>query len=135
MAAEHVAHPPDAAAKAPPREATTAATGWRRWVPWVLVVLACVIALLAALNVWVKRQALNTNNFTSASSQLVENPDIRQAISVYLVNQLYQNVDVGQALEQRLPPVTKPLAPTLAAALQPALIRTTDTLLGRPRCG
>ncbi len=133
MASENVAHPPDAAAKAPPREATGAATGWRRWVPWVLVVLACVIALLAALNVWVKRQALNTNNFTSASSQLVENPDIRNAISVYLVNQLYQNVDVGKAIEDKLPPVAQPLAPTIASALQPALIRSTDTLLGRPR--
>jgi len=133
LASENVAHPPKPAAKAPPREATTAATGWRRWVPWVLVVLACVIALLAALNVWVKRQALNTNNFTSASSQLVENPDIRNAISVYLVNQLYQNVDVGKAIEDKLPPVAKPLAPTVASALQPALIRSTDTLLGRPR--
>src|ERR1041385_5380591 len=115
------------------RTGTAAAEGWRRWVPWVLVVLACLIALLAALNGWVKRQALNTNNFTDASSQLIENPDIRNAISVYLVDQLYQNVDVGQALENRLPPATEPLAPTLAAALQPALIRLTDTALGRPR--
>ena len=121
LASENVARPPDADAKAPPREATTAATGWRRWVPWALVVLACVLALVAALNVWVKRQALSTDNFTNASSQLIEDPDIRSAISVYLVNQLYQNVDVGQALEQRLPPAAKPLAPTIAAALQPAL--------------
>ncbi len=133
MASENVARPPDADAKAPPREATTAATGWRRWVPWALVVLACVLALVAALNVWVKRQALSTDNFANASSQLIEDPAIRSAISVYLVNQLYQNVDVGQALEQRLPPVAKPLAPTIASALQPALIRSTDTLLGRPR--
>ena len=101
--------------------------------PWALVVLACVLALVAALNVWVKRQALSTDNFANASSQLIEDPAIRSAISVYLVNQLYQNVDVGQALEQRLPPVAKPLAPTIASALQPALIRSTDTLLGRPR--
>ncbi len=133
MASENVAHPPDRAAQAPPRDGTTAATGWRRWVPWLLIVLAALITLLAALNVWVKRQALSTNNFTDASSQLLENDDIRNAISVYVVNQIYDNVDVSQALEQRLPPATKPLAPTIAAALQPALVRTTDTLLGRPR--
>jgi hypothetical protein len=102
-------------------------------VPWLLIVLAAIIALLAALNVWVKRQALDTNNFTSASSQLLENDDIRDAISIYVVNQIYDNVNVSQALEERLPPATKPLAPPLAAALQPALIRATDTLLGRPR--
>ena len=133
MASEHVAHPPDVAAKPQQREATAAAAGWRRWVPWALVVLACVLALAAALNVWVKRQALDTNNFSNASSQLIENPEIRSAVSTYLVNQLYQNVDVGQALEQRLPPAADPLAPTIAAALQPALIRITDTALGRPK--
>jgi hypothetical protein len=128
-ARSNVAQPPAAIA----RPKATAAEGWRRWVPWTLVVLACVIALVAALNVWVKRQALDTNNFTNASSQLIENEDVRNAISVYIVNQLYENVDVSQVLEQKLPPATKPLAPTIASALQPALIRATDTLLGRPR--
>jgi len=139
MASENVAPPPapppDEAVEASPRrdEAVVAAAGWHRWVPWVLIVLAAIIALLAALNVWVKRQALNTNNFTSASSQLLADDDVRNAISVYVVNQLYENVDVSKALEERLPPATKPLAPTIAGALQPALVRTTDTILGRPR--
>jgi hypothetical protein len=133
LASEDVARPPDAAAKAPRQEATPPDARWRRWVPWVLIVLAAIIALVAALNVWVKRQALNTDNFTSASAQLLEDDDIRNAISVYVVNQIYENVDVSQALEERLPPATKPLAPTIAGALQPALVRTTDTILGRPR--
>jgi hypothetical protein len=133
MASERVAHPPNVAAKPQKLEATGAATGWRRWTPWLLIVLAAIIALAAALNVWVKRQALNTDNFTSASSQLLEDDEIRSALSVYIVNQLYENVDVSKAIEQRLPPATKPLAPTVAAALQPALVRTTDTILGRPR--
>ena len=133
MASEDVARPPDTQATAPKREATSAAAGWRRWVPWVLIVLAAIIGLVASLNIWVKRQALDTNNFANASSQLIENDDIRNALSVYLVNQLYDNVDVAQSLEQRLPPATKPLAAPLATALQPALVRGTDTLLGRPR--
>src|SRR5262245_37581145 len=128
-ATENVAQPPAEA-----REETTAdATGWRRWVPWVLVVLAMIITLVAALNIWVKRQALDTTNFADASSQLIENEDVRNALSVYLVNQLYENVDVSQVLEERLPPATQPLAAPLATALQPALVRATDTLLGRPR--
>jgi hypothetical protein len=81
----------------------------------------------------VKRQALSTDNWTSASSRLLENNDIRNAISVYVVDQLYENVDVGKALQDRLPPATKQLGPPLAAALEPALVRTTDQLLGRPR--
>ena len=118
---------------APAKAERPRAAGWRRWVPWVLIVLAAIIGLLAALNVWVKRQALSTDHWTQASSQLLEDDDIRNAISVYVVDQLYQNVNVGQALSDRLPPATKQLGPPIAAALEPALIRTTDTILGRPR--
>ncbi len=106
---------------------------WRTWVPWAIVVLAAVIALVAALNVWVKRQALSTDNWTNASSKLLEDERIRSAISVYLVNQLYQNVNVSQELQQQLPPAVKPLAPQIALGLQQVAIRATDTLLARPR--
>jgi hypothetical protein len=102
-------------------------------VPWTLVVVAAVIGLVAALNVWVKRQALSTDNWTSASSQLLENDQIRGALSVYLVNQLYTNTDVAKRLEQRLPPQFAPLAPQIAAGLEPVAVRTADQLLARPR--
>src|SRR5436309_3110425 len=106
---------------------------WRTWVPWAIVVLAAVIGLVSALNVWVKRQALSTDNFTNASAQLLENDKIRSALSVYLVNQIYQNVDVTKALQQRLPPQAKGLAAPLASALQDVATRRANTLLGRPR--
>jgi hypothetical protein len=106
---------------------------WRRWVPWTLVVLAAVIALVSALNIWVKRQALDTNNFTNASVQMLENPQVRSAISIYLVDQLYQNVDVAAQLEQRLPPAVKGIAAPIAGALRQLLVRAADELLQRPR--
>jgi hypothetical protein len=106
---------------------------WRTWVPWTLVVIAAVIGLVAALNVWVKRQALSTDNWTNASGRLLEDPQIRGAISVYLVNQIYQNVNVSQALEQRLPPAAKGLAPQIAVALEQVAVRAANELLARPR--
>jgi hypothetical protein len=118
---------------ADPAESAAAGGARRRWLPWVLIVVASVIGLVSALNVWVKRQALSTDHWTAASTNLLENEEIRSALSVYLVNQLYENVDVGAALSQRLPEQTKPIGPPLAAALEPALVRTTDALLGRPR--
>jgi hypothetical protein len=111
----------------------TTATGWRRWLPWALVVLAAVIGLISALNVWVTRQALNTDNWTKSSSQLLADPEIRGALSVYLVDQIYENVNVAQALAERLPPQAKPLAGPLAGVLQQPAVRTTNALLGRPR--
>jgi len=106
---------------------------WRTWLPWALVVVAAVIGLVSALNVWVKRQALSTDNWTNASSQLLENDKIRGALSVYLVNQLYQNSNVTQRLEQRLPPALDPLAPQISLGLQQFAVRATDELLARPR--
>jgi hypothetical protein len=106
---------------------------WRSWVPWTLVVIAAVIGLVAALNVWVKRQALSTDNWTNASSRLLENDQIRSALSVYVVNQVFTNVDVTQRLQQRLPPDLRPLAPPIAVGLQQAATRTMDNLLARPR--
>ena len=108
-------------------------SSWHRWVPWVLVVLAALITLVSALNIWVKRQALDTNNFTNASVKLLEDPQVRSAVSVYLVDQLYQNVNVAAELQQQLPPQIKGLAAPLAGALRQLLVRAADTALGRPR--
>ncbi|MGN6430262.1 MAG: hypothetical protein ACTHNB_05940, partial [Gaiellaceae bacterium] len=58
-------------------------SSWRGWLPWVLIVLAAFIALVSALTVWVKRQALDTNNWTNSSAQLLENDKVRGALSVY----------------------------------------------------
>jgi L-asparagine transporter-like permease len=63
-AAEQLARKDVADERTSADEASRASTGWRRWVPWVLVVLAAVIALVSALNIWVKRQALSTENWT-----------------------------------------------------------------------
>ena len=112
---------------------THARLAWRTWVPWTLVVIAAVIGLVSGLNVWVKRQALSSDSWANSSSQLLENEKIRSALSIYLVNQIYQNVDVAKALEQRLPPRAKGLAQPLAAGLQGTAVNAVDALLARPR--
>jgi len=108
-------------------------SSWRGWLPWVLIFLAALIALVSALNVWVKRQALDTNNWTNSSAQLLENDKVRGALSVYLVDQLYQNVNVGQELQTQLPTQLKGIAAPLAGALREALVRAANEFLARPR--
>lgn len=100
--------------------------------PWVLVLLAALLIVVSSLTVWAKRQLLDTDNWTNSSSQLLEDPAIRNAVSVYLVNQLYSNVDVAGELEQKLPAQAQPLAAPLAAVLREASVRATDALLARP---
>jgi len=84
----------------------------------LLIVLAAVIMLVTAVNVWVDRAALNTDNWVDASDQLLADPAVREAIAVYAVDQLYTNVDVGAQLGDLLPGDFSKLAGTLATALR-----------------
>ena len=78
--------------------------GWAR----ALVVLASVLAFAAILAVWANRQVLNTDNWTRTSTQLLEDRVIRDQLAIYLVDQMYANVDVpgelGEVLPERLQP-------------------------------
>ncbi len=111
----------------------TTAGPWRRRLVWILIVLASIVMLVATLTTWVNRQALDTTSWVNASSNLLEDQDVRQALSVYLVNQLYTSINVSAELESELPPNLKPLAPTLAAALRGPAENAVDRLLARPR--
>jgi hypothetical protein len=99
---------------------------------WALIFLAALIGFVGALTVWVQRQALETDAWVATSSRLLEDDEIRGALSIYLVDQLYANVDVPAELEARLPPATKPLAGPLAGALRELSVRAADELLSRP---
>ena len=83
--------------------AATRLPRWRRITIWVLIVLAGLIGLVSALTVWAKRQALETDKWVATSSRLLEDDEIRGALSLYLVDQLYENVDVAAELQESLP--------------------------------
>jgi hypothetical protein len=105
---------------------------WRRITIWVLIVLAGLIGLVSALTVWAKRQALETDKWVATSSRLLEDDEIRGALSLYLVDQLYENVDVAAELQESLPPAVKPLAAPIAGGLRELSVRAADNLLSRP---
>ena len=95
----------------------------------LLIALAAVIMLVTAANVWVDRAALNTDNWVDASDQLLAEPTIREAIAVYVVDQLYTNVDVGAQLGQLLPGDLSGLSGALASALRNPATDAVDRLL------
>jgi putative oligomerization/nucleic acid binding protein len=81
-------------------------------------VLGSVLAFLSVFAIWIERQALNTDDWVSTSGQLLHNSKIRSALSDYLVEQLYENVDVRKELEKVLPGETKELAGPAAGGLR-----------------
>jgi hypothetical protein len=121
--------PPPAAAPAAPHHLTRG----RKITVWTLVVLASLIGLISILTIWVNRQMLDNGSFKKASAQLVRDPEIRGALSVYLVNQLYNNVDVSGQLEKQLPNNLKPLAGPVAAGLRQPATEAVAFLLSQGR--
>ena len=87
----------------------------------------------AILATWVNRQILDNGSFETTSTRLVRDPAIQSALSTYLVNEAYDNVDIPAALAERLPPNLKPLAAPLAAAVRQPATNAVNRLLTRPR--
>jgi uncharacterized membrane protein len=82
-----------------------------------LLIIATVIGFFSIFGLWVNRQALNTDDWTGTSTKLLENKKIQTALSTYLVDELYANVDVQAQLAQRLPPQLQSLAGPAASGL------------------
>jgi hypothetical protein len=79
------------------------ATRGRRILVQALIWGTTVLAVLAIFAIWANRQILNPDNWASTSTQLLQNGEIREATSNYLVDQLYANVNVEQELKAKLP--------------------------------
>jgi hypothetical protein len=99
----------------------------------LLVVLGTLATFLAISALWINRQVMDTDNWTDASSQMLEDPAIRTAVSGYLVDQLYTNVDVAGEIRAALPPRAAPLAAPAAGAVRNLAEDVTNRLLQRPR--
>jgi hypothetical protein len=113
--------------------APSGASRRRRWLPLTLIVIGSLLLFLANFALWSNRQLLDSENWTDTSSELLEDEDIRGQISIFLVDQLYANVDVQGQLEQALPPQAQALAGPAAGGLKDLAVRGADTLLARPR--
>ena len=99
----------------------------------ILVVLTTIFAVLALLAGFVRWQALDNDTVEETAELLIADPEIRDRIAASLVEQLYENVDVAAALEERLPEGQQALAPVIAGALRQASDRGAQRLLERPR--
>jgi hypothetical protein len=90
----------------------------RRRTVRALVVIGSLLAFFSIFAIWVERQALNTNDWVDTSGRLIQNSKIRAAVGDFLVEQLYDNVDVEKELEGILPGETKQLAGPVSGGLR-----------------
>ena len=105
----------------------------RRLLVTAMIVVATLLGILSIASLWLNRQALNTDNWATSSSQLLESAAVRDALSAYLVDQAYAAYDVQGEISKVLPPRAQPLAAPAAGGLRNLAEQGVDKLLQRPR--
>jgi hypothetical protein len=104
----------------------------RIWVR-VILVLATVLAILSIVSIWANRQLMNPSNWSKTSTALLRKQTIRSALSGYLIDELYANVNVPGQLKSGLPPELAPLAGPLSGALHNLAEQGAERALELPR--
>lgn len=98
-----------------------------------ILIVASLLGLVSVLSIWVKRQVLETDTWTNTSTKLLENQHVEEALSAYMVEALYENVDVRAELASALPPAAQPLAGPAAAGLRQLATKLAVEALSRPK--
>ena len=107
----------EAAEKTEPKAAQKASRG-RRWMVGSLIAAASLVLILSVLALWIRRVVLDSDGYNTTTTQLLQQPEIQQALARNLVDQLYANVDVATQIQPLLPKQAQPLAAPAAAALR-----------------
>ena len=84
-------------------------SGGRAWAMRGLAILGTVVLILGALAVWVDRVALDSSQWSDTSVKVLQDPTVQSTVATYMVDQLYDNVDVADAIGSFLPAAAKPL--------------------------
>jgi hypothetical protein len=90
----------------------------RGWAVGLLVVFGVILLAVANLTFWVRGTVLNTNRWVAAVGPLTQNEVVANALSFYLVDTVFELVDVEQVLNETLPQEFGFLSGSLTSVLQ-----------------
>jgi cell division protein FtsB len=89
----------------------------RRIVTWVAVVLAVVLFLVATAAVWAKNTVLSTDRVVKAVDAAAQDPQVIDALSSRITQEILSLVDVTVLVQSVLPSQLDPLAPIIQGAV------------------
>jgi hypothetical protein len=98
-----------------------------------LTVIALVVAFVGGIAFYLERTILDEDGVETIATELIRSDEVRQQVAGTAVEQLYANVDVEQAIAERLPEAQKALAPVLAGIARQGAEEAANRLLERPR--
>ncbi len=131
MSADPLSATATATAIAP--QSVDAGSPWRRRGIDALIAFTALLTIVATFAVWANRQLLDPGNWSTTSTRLLQNDEIREVTANFAVDQLYANVNVAQLIGSALPRRLQPLAGPAAGALHTGAVRAASLALGDAR--
>ena len=98
-----------------------------------LIVFGALCIFISTLSLWIRDVALDPDEWANTSSQVLQSEDVRNVLSVYIVDQTFATSDAEARLEETLPERLKPLAGPLSAQLRGVAYDAVARALERPR--
>ncbi len=92
----------------------------RRVSAWVVLVLACLLAVVSVFSAFIRNELLNTDTYVSTVAPLASNPAIQTAVAKRVSERLVSGTNLHQQVEQALPPKAGFLATPITSGLQTA---------------
>jgi len=105
----------------------------RRVFAVIALVVGSILLFHASIALYTERQLLNSSQWTETSTELLQNPNVRSQVSLYVVDQIYANVDVSKELKKALPDQLAPLSGVLAGGLRNLADKGVNALLAQPQ--
>ncbi len=100
---------------------------------WVLIVLACIMAVLSVVVVYARNELLNTDTFVSTVAPLAKDKAIQTTVATKVSENLVARTDIQQRVQNALPEKAGFLADPITGAVQTATYQITLKLVQSPR--
>ena len=124
---------PEASASPPPEGSPPSDPRRRhRVLVWSLVVFASLVLIFSIVANWVQTELLDSGQVSTTTEQILKNSDVQQQLSIFTVDQLYANVDVQGAIEQKLPSSVQAFAVPITAATRQLATNVAEKALASP---
>ncbi len=106
---------------------------WRRITSWVLVVLACLLAVVSVFVVFARNQLLNTDAYVSTMAPLATNPAIQTQVATRVSQELIARTDLQARVKSALPAKAGFLVTPITDEVQNATYSITLKLVQSPK--
>lgn len=88
------------------------------WISTILIVISAMFFVFAIVGFWLKTNIVNTDVWVSKTSEVIQNPNVRNNISRSLSDAIFSKVDVDTYVSDLLPDKAKPLALPISSSIE-----------------